>query len=339
MRATLLNAPGDISVAEVDDPRIEALTDAVVRLSLSCVCGSDLHNYRGRRPFQAPQRIGHEYCGVVTEVGSAVGSVRPGDFVVGPFFSCDNTCANCRAGFQSACLNVAMYNGCQAELVRVPNADGTLVKLPEQPDAALLPSILACSDVLGTGWHAAKMAGVAPGQTVAVIGDGAVGLCGVLAAQQQGAERIIVSSRHEDRARLAREFGATEVLAERGEEFAAKVLELTDGIGADAVLECVGTEESFAQACASARPGSIVGYVGVPVGVKLDLAPFFRRNIGLRGGMAPVREYLDELVGLVLDGSIDPGKVFDLTLPLDDVAEAYRAMDERRAIKVALTLD
>lgn len=201
MRATLLNAPGDISVAEVDDPRIEAPTDAVVRLSLSCVCGSDLHNYRGRRPFQAPQRIGHEYCGVVAEVGSAVGSVRPGDFVVGPFFSCDNTCANCRAGFQSACLNVAMYNGCQAELVRVPNADGTLVKLPEQPDAALLPSILACSDVLGTGWHAAKMAGVAPGQTVAVIGDGAVGLCGVLAAHQQGAERIIVSSRHEDRAR------------------------------------------------------------------------------------------------------------------------------------------
>ncbi|OYO20962.1 IMP dehydrogenase [Enemella dayhoffiae] len=338
MRATLLNGPGDISVAEVEDPRIVEPTDAVVRLSLSCVCGSDLHNYRGRRQFKAPQRIGHEFCGVVSEVGDRVTQVKVGDFVVGPFFSCCNKCDNCRAGFQSACRTVQMFaDGCQAESLRVPQADGTLVTVAD-PAPELIPSLLACSDVMGTGWHAAKMANVGPGQTVAVVGDGAVGLCGVIAAKQLGAERIIISSRYADRSALARDFGATDVLTERGEEFADRVRELTDGRGADAVLECVGTEQALLQACATARPGSIVGFVGVPVGVKVELEPFFRRNIGLRGGMAPVREYLPELIELVRAGTIDPGRVFDVTMPLAEVAEAYKAMDERRAIKVALTV-
>lgn len=339
MRATLLNGPGQISVAQVDDPTIREPGDAVVRLALSCVCGSDLHNYRGRRDFPTPQRIGHEFCGVVSEVGPQVQTLAAGDFVVGPFFSCCGECENCRAGMQSACRTLQMFReGCQAESLRVPQADGTLVKLDEQPDPELIPSLLACSDVMSTGWHAAKMAQVGPGQTVAVIGDGAVGLCAVIAAKQLGAERIVISSRYPDRQQLARDFGATDVFAERGQEFADKVLEITGRLGADAVLECVGTEGSLMQAAATARAGSIVGFVGVPVGVKIELEPFFRRNIGLRGGMAPSREYLPELIDLVLRGVIEPGRVFDRTLPLDEVAEAYRLMDQREAIKVALTV-
>lgn len=337
MRATILKKAGDIVVEDVPEPRITEPTDAIVHLALSCVCGSDLHNYRGRRPMQGPQRIGHEFCGVVEEVGDDVRDIAPGQFVVGPFFSCCNRCENCRAGFQSACRTLQMFSdGCQTSRLRVPQADGTLVALDEQPPADLVPSLLACSDVMGTGWHAAVMAGVRPGHTVAVIGDGAVGLCGVIAAKQLGAERIVISSRYADRQALAREFGATHIVEERGDEFAAKVKDLTDGVGADAVLECVGTEDSFRQAGASARPGAIVGFVGVPVGTKLEMEPFFRRNIGLRGGMAPVREYLPHLIDLVLRREIEPGRVFDRTLPLEEVAEAYRLMDQREAIKVAL---
>lgn len=337
MRATVLNGPHDIELVEVPDPKILEPGDAIVRLAVTCVCGSDLWNYRGVRAISKPQRPGHELVGVVTEIGSEVTAVEVGDFVVGPFNSSCGECAHCRAGFQSACASVQMFSpGTQAESARIPMANGTLVPLTEHPEPALHASLLACSDVMSTGWHAAVMAGVGNGSSVAIVGDGAVGLCGVIAAQQLGAKRIIISSRHSQRQELAREFGATDVVPERGEAFAAKVRELTDGIGADAVLECVGTKEALLQACASARAGAIVGFVGVPVGVEIPLEPFFRRNIGLRGGMAPVRAYLPDMIERVLTGKINPGRVFDLTLPLDEVAEAYAAMDERRAIKVML---
>lgn len=337
MRATLLSGPRDIRIVEVDEPRLVEPGDAIVRLTATCVCGSDLWNYRGIRAIGRLQRPGHELVGVVTAIGADVTAVAVGDFVVGPFSSSCGECAHCRAGFQSACRTVQMFtDGSQAEAMRVPQADGTLVALAEHPDPALVPSLLACSDVMATGWHAALMAGVRPGSSVAIVGDGAVGLCGVIAARQLGADRIIISSRHEQRQQLAADFGATDIVAERGDAFAAEVLDLTDGIGADAALECVGSREALLQAGASARAGAIVGFVGVPVGVDIPLEPFFRRNVGLRGGMAPVRNYLPELIDLVLAGTIDPGKVFDVTLPLDEVAEAYAAMDERRAIKVLL---
>ena len=337
MRATVLTAPGRIEITEVEPPRLQKPDDAIVRLAATCVCGSDLWNYRGLRAVGEPQRPGHELVGVVTEIGPEVTAVRVGDFVVGPFNSSCGECVHCRAGFQTACVAVQMFRpGTQAEAVRIPLANGTLVALAEPPEPALIPSLLACSDVISTGWHAAVMAGVREGSAVAVVGDGAVGLCGVIAAKMLGAERIIVSSRHAQRQELAAEFGATDILAERGDAFAAAVKDLTDGVGADAALECVGTREALLQACASARAGAIVGFVGVPVGVEIPLEPFFRRNIGLRGGMAPVRNYLPQMIDLVLSGAIDPGKVFDVTMPLDEVAEAYAAMDERRAIKVLL---
>lgn len=337
MRATVLTAPGHIEIAEVEAPRLLEPGDAIVRLAATCVCGSDLWNYRGLRAISEPQRPGHELIGVVTEVGSEVTAVKVGDFVVGPFNSSCGECAHCRAGFQSACASVQMFRpGTQAEAARIPMANGTLVALAEHPHPSLIPSLLACSDVMSTGWHAAVMAGVREGSTVAIVGDGAVGLCGVIAAKQLGAEQIIISSRHEQRQELATEFGATAVLAERGDEFAAEVKRLTGGIGADAALECVGAKDALLQACASARAGAIVGFVGIPVGVEIALDPFFRRNVGLRGGMAPVRQYLPDMIDLVLAGTINPGKVFDVTMPLDEVAEAYAAMDERRAIKVLL---
>lgn len=337
MRATLLNAPGEIAIIEADFPTVQDPGDAVVTLSATCVCGSDLWNYRGIRRISEPQRTGHEFCGIVTEVGPDVTSVKVGDFVVSPFNSSCGHCPHCLAGMQSVCATRQMFSdGCQTEAVRVPQADGTLVATPGPPDPELIPSLLACSDVMATGWHAAVMAGVRPGATVAVVGDGAVGLCGVLAAQQLGAERIVAMSRHADRQALAREFGATDIVEERGTEGAARVVELTAGLGADAVLECVGTRESLLQACASARPGADVGYVGVPVGVEIPVEPFFRRNVGLRGGMAPVRAYLPDLIDRVLARTINPGKVFDVTMPLDRVAEAYAAMDQRQAIKVLL---
>ena len=332
----MIHGPRDIRLEEVPDPVVEQPTDAVVRTVAACVCGSDLWSYRGVVDTPKPRRIGHEYVGIVESVGDAVTTVRPGQFVVGPFYSCDNTCPHCRAGFSSVCEHLDWYRGCQADAIRIPQADGTLVGLDEHPDDALVPSILALSDVMGTGWHAAEMAGVRPGMTVVVVGDGAVGQCGVIAAQAKGAERIVVVSRHPDRQRLARGFGATDVVDRRGEEGVEAVRELTGGIGADAVLECVGTADSIRDSLGYARPGAVVGFVGVPHDSDPDIGTMFARNVGLRGGMAPVRNYLPLLLSMVLDGSIEPGRVFDLTLPLDRVAEAYAAMDDRRATKVLL---
>ncbi|MEI5675161.1 MULTISPECIES: zinc-dependent alcohol dehydrogenase family protein [unclassified Nocardioides] len=336
MRATTLHAPGDIRVSEVPDPTIEAPTDAIVRITAGCICGSDLWPYRGENDITPGHTIGHECVGIVEEVGADVTSFRPGDFVVVPFDHCDNTCTHCRAGIQSACVNLGMTTSGQAEYARVTQAEGSLVKTDGVPDAALVPSLLALSDVMPTGWHAAVAAGVRPGGTAVVVGDGAVGLCGVLAASTMGAEKVIVMSRHQPRQELARAFGATHVVAERGREGGAIVKEITGGVGADSVLECVGTDASMKTAFAVARPGSTVGFVGVPHGVELPVRTMFAKNVGLAGGMAPVRRYLPELLELVLSGQIDPGKVFDLTLPLAEVAEGYRAMDERRAIKVLI---
>jgi threonine dehydrogenase-like Zn-dependent dehydrogenase len=300
------------------------------------VCGSDLWSYRGVNEVREPSPIGHEYCGVVEEVGSEVTTVRPGQFVVGSFFASDNTCPNCRAGYQTSCLYAQFPKGAQAEALRVPLADGTLVATPEVPDESLLPSLLTASDVLGTGWFAAVAADVRPGSTVAVVGDGAVGLLGVLSARELGAERIIAMSRHEPRQKLATEFGATDIVTERGEEGIARVQDLTDGIGADATLECVGTDESMHQAIRSTRAGGGVGVVGVPHGVALTGRDLFGTMVRVHGGPAPVRRFLPDLIEQTLSGAIDPGRVFDLELPLTEAAEGYRAMDERRAIKTLL---
>jgi threonine dehydrogenase-like Zn-dependent dehydrogenase len=311
-------------------------TDAVIRTVAACVCGSDLWRYRGIAEVAQPTPIGHEYVGIVEEVGSAVGAVTPGQFVVGGFLTSDNTCSLCRKGAHANCLHGTGYDGCQAEYIRIPNADGTLIATPEQPAEAMIPSLLALSDVMCTGWHAAACAGVQPGATVAVVGDGAVGLSGVLAAAELGAERIIAMSRHADRQTLAREFGATHVVAARGDDGVNAVKELTDGIGADCVLECVGTQDSVVQALRTARPGGQVGWVGLPHVVDLPQEHMFWRNVGLRGGPAPVRAYLPDLLDRVWTGRINPGRVFDYTLPLREVAEAYAAMDERRTIKALL---
>jgi threonine dehydrogenase-like Zn-dependent dehydrogenase len=336
MRATTIHAPRDIRLTEVATPTITAPTDAVVKVTAGCICGSDLWPYRGENDVEAGATIGHECVGVVEEVGAEVRSFRPGDFVIVPFCHCDNTCEHCRAGVQSACRQQGFTASGQAEYALVTQAEGSMVKTDGVPDASLVPSLLALSDVMATGWHAAVAAGVREGGTAVVVGDGAVGLCGVLAASQMGAERVIAMSRHEPRQEIARRFGATDVVAARGEEGEAAVAELTGGVGADAVLECVGTDGAMRTAFAVARPGSTVGFVGVPHGVELPLRRMFGKNIGLAGGMAPVRRYLPDLLERVVSGAIDPGLVFDLTLPLDDVAEGYRAMDERRAIKVLL---
>jgi threonine dehydrogenase-like Zn-dependent dehydrogenase len=280
--------------------------------------------------------MGHEYCGIVEEVGSEVKNIRPGQFVVGSFASSDNTCPNCQFGYQSSCMHREFLSGAQAPVFRVPLADGTLVATPSFPSDDVIPSLLTTSDVLGTGWFAADAANVKPGATVVVVGDGAVGLLGMLSARQMGAERIIVMSRHESRQKLAREFGATDIVTERGDEGVARIVELTNGVGADSVLECVGTQESMMQAINSTRQGGYVGYVGVPHGVELNGEQLFFSHVHLHGGPAPVRRYLPDLIKLVLDKRINPGKVFDLELPLAQVAEGYRAMDERRAIKTLL---
>jgi threonine dehydrogenase-like Zn-dependent dehydrogenase len=336
MRATTIHAPGDIRFEEVPDPVIEEPTDAVVRVVAGCICGSDLWPYRGENDVVAGNTIGHECVGVVEEVGSGVRDIAVGDFVIVPFCHCDNTCAHCRAGVQSACVDGGFTTSGQGELARVVHADGSLVKTDGMPDRALLPSLLALSDVMPTGWHAAVSADVRPGSTAVVVGDGAVGLCGVLAAVQMGAERVVAMSRHEDRQAIARAFGATHVVPERGAEGTQRILDLTDGVGADAVLECVGTDEAMRTAFEIARPASTVGFVGVPHGVELPVRRMFQKNVGLAGGMAPVRRYLPDLLDRVLAGSIDPGRVFDLTLPMAQAAEGYRAMDERRAVKVLL---
>ncbi len=336
MRATTIHAPGDIRLSEVPEPAITAPTDAIVKVTAGCICGSDLWPYRGENPIQAGSTIGHECVGVVEEVGSEVTSFAAGDFVIVPFCHCDNSCDHCKAGVQSACANLGMTTSGQAEYAMVTQAEGSLVKLDDLPEPSMIPSLLALSDVMATGWHAAVAAGVPEGGTAVVVGDGAVGLCGVLAASVMGAEKVIAMSRHESRQKIATEFGATHIVAARGREGAAEVKEITGGVGADAVLECVGTGDAMGTAFAVARPGATVGFVGVPHGVELPIGRMFQKNVGLRGGMAPVRRYLPELLDLVLSGRIDPGKVFDLTLSLDDVAEGYRAMDERRAIKVLL---
>jgi threonine dehydrogenase-like Zn-dependent dehydrogenase len=339
MLGTVLHGPRDVRCEDVPEPQILHPTDAIVRLSASCICGSDLWPYRGLNDVASPMAMGHEYCGIVEAVGGAVKSVRPGQFVVGSFCISDNTCPHCRYGFQSSCEQREFMVGAQAPYARVPLADGTLVATAELPPPDLIPSLLAVSDVLGTGWYAAEAARVKPGSTVVVVGDGAVGLMGVLAAKQMHAERIIAMSRHKTRQDLAREFGATEIVAERGDAGIARVKELTKGIGADSVLECVGTQEAMTQALQCARPGGSIGFVGVPHGVAFDGETLFWSQASLQGGPAPVRRFLPLLLDLVLRREIEPGKVFDLTLPLADVAEGYRAMDERRAIKTLLKVD
>src|SRR5437016_6309199 len=336
MRGAVLYGPRELRFEERDTPTIIKPTDAIIRISATCVCGSDLWPYRGISPVPQPTPMGHEYCGIVEEVGSAVTAVRPGQFVIGSFFASDNTCPNCQVGYQSSCQHAEFVSTAQASVLRVPLADGTLVATPDVPSGDMVPSLLTLSDVMGTGWFAADAANVKPGSTVAVVGDGAVGLLGVLSAKQMGAGRIIGMSRHESRQKLAREFGATDIVTERGDDGVARIMELTKGIGADSVLECVGTQESMMQAIRCTRPGGSVGYVGVPHGVELDGEKLFYSHVHLHGGPAPVRRFLPELIDLVWNGKINPGKVFDLTLPLDQVAEGYRAMDERRAIKALL---
>jgi threonine dehydrogenase-like Zn-dependent dehydrogenase len=336
MQGAVLYGPRDVRFEERDDPKIIKPTDAVIRIAAACVCGSDLWPYRGIQPTAQPTPMGHEYCGTVQELGSAVKSIKRGQFVIGSFFASDNTCLNCQIGYQSSCQHRELVGGAQAPLLRVPLADGTLVATPDIPSEELIPSLLTLSDVMGTGWFAADAANVKPGSTVAVVGDGAVGLLGVLSAKQMGADRIIAMSRHPSRQKLACDFGATDIVTERGDDGVARIRELTNGIGADSVLECVGTQESMIQAISSTRPGGHVGYVGVPHGVELDGEKLFFSHVHLHGGPAPVRRFLPELVDLVWKRKINPGKVFDLSLPLGQVADAYRAMDERRAIKVLL---
>lgn len=336
MLATMLYGPRDVRYEDVPEPKIIHPTDAIIRLSATCICGSDLWPFRGLNDVKAPMAMGHEYCGIVEEVGSAVTSVRPGQFVVGSFCLSDNTCPHCKFGFQSSCEQREFMTGAQAPLARVPLADGTLVATPELPPDDLIPSLLAVSDVLGTGWYAADAARVFPGSTAVVVGDGAVGLMGVLAAKQMGAGRIIAMSRHKTRQDLAMEFGATDIVSERGEAGIARIKELTNGVGAESVLECVGTQESMTQALECARPGGMIGYVGVPHGVEFDGEKLFFAQKGMLGGPAPVRRFLPHLMKLVLDRRINPGKVFDLQIPIADVAEGYKAMDERRAIKTLL---
>ena len=338
MRGVVMHAPGDVRVDDREVPRVVEPTDAVLKVEAACVCGSDLWPFRGIAPVTEPRPMGHEYVGTVVEVGEKVKNVKVGDFVVGSFCTSDNTCEICESGFQSRCANGGFMGDTQAQYTRVPLADGTLVAVPggkpEDPD--VVASLLAASDVLGTGWFGAVAAQAGPGKTIAVVGDGAVGLSAVLAAKALGAERVIAFSRHEDRARLAREFGADVVIAERGEEGAAKVKELTGGYGAHGVVEAVGNQLSMNQAIASCRPGGHVGYVGVAHGVSLDGQQLFFAEVNMLGGPAPVRRFLPDLIDRILKREINPGRVFTMRLPLERAAEGYAAMDERRAIKVLL---
>ena len=340
MRGVVMYAPGDVRVEERDDPTIVEPTDAVIRLTATCICGSDLWPYRGIEPADH-LAMGHEYVGVVEEIGDEVKTMKPGDFVVGSFVISDNTCEICQDGFQSKCIHASFVHGdigTQAEKARIPYADGTLVVTPGQPDEDLIPSLLAASDVLGTGWFAAEAAQAGPGKTVAVVGDGAVGLMAILAAKQLGAERIIAMSRHPERQELARFYGATDIVEERGDEGVARIKELTGGYGAHSVVEAVGTQESFMQAVGATRGGGHMGYVGVNHDVQIPGIQLFFAGIHALGGPAPVRRFLPDLIQLIWDRTIDPGKVFDLTLPLEKAAEGYKAMDERTATKVMLTL-
>jgi threonine dehydrogenase-like Zn-dependent dehydrogenase len=338
VRGAVMYAPGDVRVEQRADPQIRKPTDAIIRLSATCICGSDLWPYRGYDPVDEPSPMGHEYAGIVEEVGAEVTTIKPGQFVVGSFFASDNTCEICRAGYQTSCIHRQGVGaeGAQAERMRVPLADGTLVATPDIPADDLIPSFLAASDVLGTGWFGAVAADVGPGKTVAVVGDGAVGLLAVLAARQLGADRIIAMSRHEPRQKLALEYGATDIVTERGDDGVGRIKDLTDGLGAQSVIEAVGTQESMMQAIRSTRPGGHVGYVGVAHDVALPGEELFFSHVHLHGGPAPVRRFLPELMDLIWNRRIDPGKVFDLELPLDETAAGYQAMDTRQAIKVLL---
>jgi len=344
MRATVMYGAGDVRVETVPDARIVEPTDALVSITRACVCGSDLWPYKKMEPSTTGQRMGHEFIGVVEAIGSDVRSVKVGDVVVAPFAYSDGTCPFCREGLQTSCVRGGFWGhgdvgGAQAEAVRVPLTDGTLVRLPVGKDDALMPSLLTLSDVMGTGHHAALAAKVGPGKTAAVVGDGAVGLCGVIAARRLGAERIILLGRHPDRIALARQFGATDVVSERGDEAIERVRELTGGFGAHSVLECVGLEQSTLTAAMIARPGGAVGRVGVPQDASIPAAlPTFYKNITIAGGPAPVRAYIEELLPDVLEGRIQPGRVFDRTVPLEEVGEGYRAMNDREAIKVLIEL-
>ena len=340
MRGAVMYGPGDVRVEERDAPRIVEPTDAIIRVSAACVCGSDLWPYRGIGTEEAawPMPMGHEYVGTVEEIGAEVETVSPGQFVVGSFWASDNTCEICRAGYQSACVNRVPMGalGAQAELLRVPLADGTLVATPDIPADELIPSLLAASDVLGTGWFATVAAEAGPGKTVAVVGDGAVGLLAILAANQLGAERIIAMSRHEARQQLAGDFGATDIVEERGDEGVERIKELTDGLGAHSVVEAVGTQQSMMQAIHATRPGGNLGFVGVTHDVELPGIDLFWSLAHVHGGPAPVRRFLPELIDLIWNRQIDPGKVFDLELPLDEAPAGYAAMDQRTAIKALL---
>ena len=338
MRAVIMHSPGDVRVEEVDHPQLIEPTDAIIRLDATCVCGSDLWPYRGISPVKRPTQMGHEYTGVVEQVGAEVQGIQVGDFVVGSFMASDGTCEICQAGYQSRCMHVVGMGsvGPQAEYARIPWADGTLVKVTGEITPSRRRSLLAASDVLGTGWFAAVAAEVGPGKTVAVVGDGAVGLLGVLAAKQLGAERIIAMSRHADRQALAREFGATDIVEERGDAGVEIIKQMTGGYGAHSTIEAVGTQEAMQQAIRSTRAGGHVGFVGVSHGVTIDGSQLFFSGVHLHGGPAPVRRFLPELIEKIMRDEIDPGRVFDLTLPFDEAAEGYAAMDERRAIKAML---
>lgn len=342
MRATVMYAAHDVRIEHVPDARLVEPTDALLSVTRACICGSDLWPYNSMKPSETGNRMGHEFIGRVEEVGSDVRTIRKGDLVVAPFAWSDGTCEFCQHGLQTSCLHGGFWGGTkldggQGEAVRVPLADGTLVKLPVGPDHALMPSLLTLSDVMGTGHHAALAAKVERGKIVAVVGDGAVGLCGVLAARRLGAEQIIMLGRHPDRISLAREFGATDVVSERGDEAVERVKELTGGLGAHSVLECVGHGESTLTALSIARAGGAVGRVGVPQKAEVPAAvPTFFRNVTIAGGPAPVRAYIEELLPDVLEGRIQPGRVFDQITDLDGVPAGYRAMNERKSIKVMI---
>ena len=342
MRATVMYGAGDVRVVNVPDARIVERTDALVTVTRACICGSDLWSYKSMKPSETGVRMGHEFIGVVEAVGADVRTIKPGDVVVAPFAWSDGTCVFCREGLQTSCIHGGWWGGTeldggQGEAVRVPQANGTLVVLPVGRDDARMPSLLTLSDVMGTGHHAARAAKVGPGKTAAVVGDGAVGLCGVIAARRLGSERIIMLGRHPDRIALAREFGATDIVSERGDEAVERVRALTGGVGAHSVLECVGLAESTLTALSIARPGGAVGRVGVPQEASIPAAePTFFNNITIAGGPAPVRAYIEELLPDVLEGRIQPGRVFDRVTNLDGVPDGYRAMNEREAIKIMI---
>jgi threonine dehydrogenase-like Zn-dependent dehydrogenase len=344
MRATVMYAAHDVRIENVPDARLIEPTDALVTVTRACICGSDLWPYNAMKPNETGNRMGHEFIGRVAEVGSSVRKIRKGDLVVAPFAWSDGTCEFCRQGLQTSCIHGGFWGGTkldggQGEAVRVPLADGTLLALPVEEDHALMPSLLTLTDVMGTGHHAALRAQVSPGKIAAVIGDGAVGLCGVIAARRLGAERIIMLGRHPDRVKLAREFGATDIVSERGDAAIEQVMQLTGGLGAHSVLECVGHGEAMRTAVNIARPGGAVGRVGVPQATEIPEAqPTFFRNITIAGGPAPVRAYIEELLPDVLEGRIQPGRVFDRVTDLTGVPDGYRAMNEREAIKVMVKL-